>query len=157
MRLLPPANKVWGKVIFLHMCVILSTGGSMCGCRGGVHGCRGCVWLPGGHAWLGGMHGCQGGVLDCGGCVWLPGACMVAGGWGCQGACVAFWGACVVVGGHVWLPGGLCMVAWGCVGYNKIWSMSGRYASYWNAFLLSNAVEDFFGRSQKTPLEMLSN
>ena len=22
-----------------------------------------------------------------------------------------------------------------CVGYDEIWSMSGRYASYWNAFL----------------------
>ena len=26
---------------------------------------------------------------------------------------------------------------WGeCIGYDEIWSMSGRYASYWNAFLL---------------------
>ena len=31
-RFLPPANEVWGKVIFLHLCVILFTG------RGG--------WLP---------------------------------------------------------------------------------------------------------------
>ena len=26
-KLLPPANKVWGKVMLLHMCVILFTGG----------------------------------------------------------------------------------------------------------------------------------
>ena len=25
--LLPPANEVWGKVMFLHLCVILSQGG----------------------------------------------------------------------------------------------------------------------------------
>ena len=38
-------------------------------------------------------------------------------------------GACVVAGG--------CMVVGGvCVGYDEIRSMSGRYASYWNAFLL---------------------
>ena len=42
--------------------------------------------------------------------VWLLGACMVVGGMrGCRGA---------------------------CVGYDDIRSMSGRYASYWNAFLL---------------------
>ena len=33
--------------------------------------------------------------------------------------------------GHVWLRGGGA-----CVGYDEIRSMSGRYASYWNAFLL---------------------
>ena len=27
--LLPPVNEVWGKVMFLHMSVILSTGGSL--------------------------------------------------------------------------------------------------------------------------------
>ena len=26
MTLLPPANEVWGKVMFLHLCVILCTG-----------------------------------------------------------------------------------------------------------------------------------
>ena len=26
MKLLPPANEVWGKVMFLHLCVILYTG-----------------------------------------------------------------------------------------------------------------------------------
>ena len=61
----------------------------------------------------------------------------------------------VALGGHAWfLPGGhawffpggvhgfsrgLCVVFPGggaCVGYDEIRSMSGRYASYWNAFLL---------------------
>ena len=67
-----------------------------------------------GHAWqLGGMRGIQGDVA--------------AGG-----------GACMAAEGHVWW-GGVCMVPRGaCVGYDKIWSMSRRYASYWNAFLLEN-------------------
>ena len=46
-------------------------------------------------------------------------------------------GACVVVGVHVWLLGGRghAWLAGGCIGYDEIRSMSGRYASYWNAFL----------------------
>ena len=36
--LLPPANEVWSKVIFLHLFVILFTGGR--------------AWLLGGYAWL---------------------------------------------------------------------------------------------------------
>ena len=63
-------------------------------------------------------------------------------------------GACMVAGGHAWLPGGMhgfqevhgcggdmhgCRGhawLWGvCIGYDKIRSMSRRYASYWNAFL----------------------
>ena len=39
-KLLPPANEVWGKVMFLHLCVILFTGGSasegVC-IQGGLH------------------------------------------------------------------------------------------------------------------------
>ena len=78
------------------------------------------------HVWLlgGGMCGCQ------------AEACVVAGDMHCcQGACVIV-GACMVAGGmhgcwgHTWsLGGGACM------GYNEIRSMSGQYASYWNAFL----------------------
>ena len=73
---------------------------------------------------------------------------------------VLFGGVCVVLfGGHEWfyLGGvhgfiqGVCGFIWGGVrgfirggmhgfssffGYNEIRSMSGRYASYWNAFLL---------------------
>ena len=105
-RLLPPANKVWGKVIFLHLFVILFMEGH--------------AWLLGGHVWLwghawllGGMLGCRGVCMVAGRRVWLWGACMVAGGMhGC-------WGACVVAGGCVWLWGGMhgcwgaCMVAGG--------------------------------------------
>ena len=152
---LPPANKVWGKVIFLHLFVILFTG-------------RACMVAGGGHVWLlaGGMHGSWWRGMC--GCWW--GACMVAGGghaWllvGGMHGC--WWGACVVAGGghawllvgsvngcwqggHAWLLGGMpgcwwgvhgwwgaCMAAGGpCLGYDEIQSMSGRYASYWNAFL----------------------
>ena len=79
------------------------------------------AWLQGGHVWL------PGGVRGYRGCAWLPGG--VHGWWG---ACVVARGACVVARGeHVWL--------WGaCVGYDEIQSMSGRYASYWNAFLFCN-------------------
>ena len=45
-KLLPPANEVWGKVMFLHLCVILFTGGSAS--RGGLH--------PGGSASRAGLH-----------------------------------------------------------------------------------------------------
>ena len=51
------------------------------------------------------------------------------------GACMVFpffqGGTCVVaLEGCVVFPGGAC------IGYDKIRSMSGWYASYWNAFLL---------------------
>ena len=134
--------------------------------RGGVRGCSwgacvvapgGCAWLlPGGHAWLlrGGCVWLLGGacVVALGGPAWLlGGACMVAQGeyvWllqgglrGCSGgACVVlFGGACMV------LFGGACVVLFrggmrgffSFFGYNEIRSMSGRYASYWNAFLFN--------------------
>ena len=155
--LLPPANEVWGKVIF-YTCVSFCPRGGMRGCwgacvvagwhawlPGGMHGCqRGCAWLPGGmhgcqgHAWLpGGMSGCQG-VWGC----WE--ACMVARGhaW-LPGMCVVARGMCVVAGGMCDCPGA-CMVAMGGVhgcggcawlqgeyiGHDEIRSMSGRYASY---------------------------
>ena len=177
---LPPANEVWGKVIFSEMCV-----------KNSVHRGHTCV-VAGGHAWLwgacmwlwgGGICGCRGVCVVAGGCVWLQGVCMVTG--GCAwllGACMVvgvcmvagghawLWGACMVVGGVcgcggcVWLLGGIhgcgvgrgvhgcwgvsmvaegmhgcwgvcVVVGGGCIGYNEIRSMSGRYASYWNAFL----------------------
>ena len=52
--LLPPANEIWGKVIFLHLFVILFGGGAR-GCSWGA-----CVVAPGG------VRGCS------------RGACMVA-------------------------------------------------------------------------------
>ena len=67
--LLPPANEVWGNVIFLHQFVILFTGGACVVAPGGVHGCSGGrAWFYlGGHAWFysGGM------------CGFIRGACMV--------------------------------------------------------------------------------
>ena len=71
------------------------------------------------------------------------GACMVR---ACMvGVCVA--GACMVAGMH----GGACMAGGMCgrgacmMGdvqsrYYEIWSMSGYYTSYWNAFLLLDAI-----------------
>ena len=69
--LLPPANEVWGKVIFLHLFVILFTGGA-------------CVVAPGGHVWLlwAGVHGCSGGGMH---------GCLGGGVRGCSGgACVGY-------------------------------------------------------------------
>ena len=75
-----------------------------------------CMVAPGGHVWfysrghawfyLGGMHG-------------------------------LIWGACMVLFGgmHGFIQGGMHGF-FSFFGYNEIRSMSGRYASYWNAFLL---------------------
>ena len=144
--------------MFLHLSVILLTGGRPAWLLGGhawlLQG--GCMVAPGGgHAWLllGGMHGCSGGVHGCsleGACVVAPGGvCMVAPGgcaWllpggmrGCSGGVT-----CMVA------PGGACVVAPGGGGVHgirrdtEIRSMSGRYASYWNAFLC--VVHQVFGR-----------
>ena len=96
--------------------------GGMCGCSGGEGGMCGCsgggghVWLLWGGAWL------------------LWGVCMVL----FRGACmVLFRGACMVLfGGHAWFYlGGGVYGFFSFFGYNEIRSMSGRYASYWNAFL----------------------
>ena len=67
----------------------------------------------GGHAWL-----------LVGGCAWLHRGCV----WFYSG------------GVHGFIRGGACMVFFSFFGYNEIRSMSGRYASYWNAFLLNNFV-----------------
>ena len=102
------------------------------------------AWFFWGCAWsFGGMHGFLGGhvwfwgacMFFCGGCAWLLGV-HGCGGCGCQGVCV-------VVGGYVWLWGHVC----GCGGHawlqgvyirnDEIRSMSGQYASYWNAYLCS--------------------
>ena len=91
---LPPANEVWGKVIFLHQFVILFMGGhawllwGACMVLFGGHawfyleGHVRCVVLFRGHAWFysGGM------------CGFIQGACMVL-----------FRGACMVLfGGRAW-------------------------------------------------------
>ena len=105
-------NEVGARLCF-YMCVWFCSRGA-CVVAGGHAWPPGACVIAGGHAWLLGGH------------VWLPrGACVVAGGMrGC-------WGVCVVVGG------GMC--GWrgdACVGYDEIRSMTGRYVSYWNAFLL---------------------
>ena len=106
----------------------------MRGCSGG--GIRGCSGGVGGHVWLlrGGMHGCSGGHA------WLLGGQRV---WLLRGACVvAPGGACVVApGGHAWLLGrGVREIRRD----TEIRSMSGRYASYWNAFLFPHKFAPVF-------------
>ena len=68
-------------------------------------------------------------------CVWLLRGEHA---WLLQGVCGFFWGVRGFFRGrHVWFfPGvGVQGFFWGaCVGYDEIRSMSGRYASYWNAF-----------------------
>ena len=90
--------------------------------RRGMHGRWVCVL---GVCMAGGMHTWQG--------VSMAGACMAG---GCVvGGCVV--GGCVVGGCVVRGP------AWhaGPTGrYYEIQSMSGRYASYWNAFLFNNKI-----------------
>ena len=99
----------WGHVCLLQGACVLARGA--------------CMVAPGGHAYLllGGMHGC------------FQGACVVApGGQLPGGACVvAQGGMCGCSGGHAWLLGGLR----GIRRDTEIRSMSGQYASYWNAFL----------------------
>ena len=117
---------------------MVAPGGLHAWLLGGVHGCSGACMVA-----LGGVHGCSGGHA------WLPpGVCMVAPGGvcGCSRGCMVaqgvngcswggmggfFWGGMrsCFLGGHAWFfPGA-------CIGYDEIRSMSGRYASYWNAFL----------------------
>ena len=167
------SQQSWGKVIFSQASVILSTGGcawpgghacpgGVCGwvicgwgvciardvhawgcvCPGGVHAWEVCV--PGGHVCLG-RHACLGGMHG-------QGHAWPGGMHGCRGhawpGCVCGWGACMagacIMGGHAW-GGGMCDThAPACryCGYG-IRSMSGRYASYWNAFLFSNSKQIF--------------
>ena len=83
---------------------------------GGMHG-GGCVWQGGvcgrgGHAWQGGV--CVAGGMHGGGCVWQGGVCVAGGMHG---------------------RGDMCGTNTPPARYYEIWSMSGRYASYWNAYL----------------------
>ena len=89
-------------------------------------------------------------VLFRGACVVLfRGACVVlSGGWGrvwfYGGACMVLFGGCVVLSGgwHAWFYWGAVHGFSSFFGYNEIWSMSGRNASYWNAFLFSLDISD---------------
>ena len=94
-----------------------------------MHGCQGaCVVAEGGHVWLpGGVRGCQGGMCGEGVCV-AKGGMHGEGGYAWQsggGACVAKGGVCMARGGGMH----------GIRQDMEIRSMSGQYASYWNAFL----------------------
>ena len=88
-----------------------------------------CVVARGGHGCSGGggggrMRGCSGGA-----CMVALGACMVA-----RGGAWLLWGACVAAPG-----GGACVHGF----FDDIRSMSRRYASYWNAFLLLICIDIF--------------
>ena len=93
----------------------------------GVRGCWGeCVVAPWGGECVVALRGMRGFfqgvcVVFSGGAWFFPGG-GVCGFFRQGGVHVFFWGACVVLGGA-------------CIGYDEIRSMSGRYASYWNAFL----------------------
>ena len=137
---------------------ILFTGGGVRG-RGGrawqggacmAGGAGGRAW-QGGHAWRGGAW--QGGSCVVGGHAWFYSAVGGLRGFIRGGVHGFIWGACVVLFGgvHGFIRGGVCGFIRGGVrgfiwrggvrvffsfsGYNEIRSMSGRYASYWNAFL----------------------
>ena len=120
--LLPPANEVCKGYVFTDVC--LSTGGMRGGGRVWLGGVCAWLWGDGGPAWLPG-----GTCMVARGHAWLPGG--ICGFWGCA------WllGACMVVGGMCGCQGDMCGCGGACVGYDEIRSMSGRYASYWNAFL----------------------
>ena len=92
-----------------------------------------------GHVCGGGMCG---GACVAGQCAW-QGACMASGmngrGHAWQG-CVA--GEACMAGGHGW-QGGMCGSGGMHGRYYEIWSMSGQYASYWNAFLFYGLLTVF--------------
>ena len=150
------AKVMFYRCLSVHRGVcMVAPGGGICGCSGG----GGHAWLlPGGMcgcSWGGGVHGCsKGGVHGCsqGACVVAPrghvwllpggtvapwGVCVVAPG----GACVVAPGGCGCSWGHAWLLPGGCAWLLPRGGMHGIWrdteirSMSGRYASHWNAFL----------------------
>ena len=64
------------------------------------------------------------------------GTCVAGAG---RHACMVH-GACVAGGMCVWCRG-MCMAGGMHGRYYEIWSMSGQYASYWNAFLLNFSSE----------------
>ena len=92
----------------------------------------------------GGMHG-RGGIHGRGH-VWQGGGACMAGGFVARG--------CVVGGMHDrgCITGGqACMAHMSPLGrYYEIRSMSGRYASYWNAFLFNNKIGSHYNE-EKVP------
>ena len=140
---LPPSNEVCEGYVFTGVCHSVHRGGGVRGCSGGMRGCsRGHAWLLlGGHAWQGGVHcerGCAwllpGGMYGCSwGHAWLlPGGCVVAP----RAVCVvASRGGVCGKGGACMAKGGMCGEGGGVRGMHSR-SLRGRYASYWNTFLL---------------------
>ena len=146
-----PQTEVWGKVIFLHQFVILSTGGARV-VAWGVRGCsggRGCAWLLGGGACMVALEGCawllRGCIVAPGVCAWLLGGhvwLLLGGVHGCsRGACMvapAGWACMVAPGGHAWLLwGGM----YGCLGGHvwfylgeHVWFYSGGHAWFFQFF-----------------------
>ena len=110
-KLLPPANEVCEGYVITGVC--LSTGGG--GCMAGGHAWQEDVGGRQGHAWQGGMHG--GGMHG-------REACMSKRGCTWQGACISCTPATATPPRQILRD-------------TVIQSMSGRYASYWNAFLFS--------------------
>ena len=124
----------FAKVMFLQVSVCPHRGGARGFILGGVRdfirgGMRGFisggVWFYlGGPAWF-----------YLGGHVWFYSGGM----WFYLGGRVWFYS-----GGHAWFSGGVCGFSGGVrgffsfFGYNEIRSMSGRYTSYWNAFLFQH-------------------
>ena len=112
--LLPATNEVWGKVIFSEACI------------SHLAKCGGDAWWGGGMCGKGGMHGRRA-------CM-ARGACMVKGAMHGEGGACGSRGA-YISGGHAWQ----WRHAWQMGGhaYKRDGHWSGRYASYWNAFLFS--------------------
>ena len=155
--LLPPATKLGQGNIFRSVCqqfcpwggaCMVAQGGMHGFIRGGVHGfIRGGMrgFIRGGHAWfyLGGhvwfySVGGHAWFYSVGGCAWFY---SVGGmrGFIQRGGMSGFiqWGGMrgfIQQGGVVLFRGGV-RGFFSFSGYNEIRSMSGRYASYWNAFL----------------------
>ena len=126
-----------------------------------MRGCSGrCMVL------FGGMRGFIRGacVVLFGGCAWF----YLGGAWFYSGACMVLFGSmrgfirghvwfylggCMVLfGGHAWFYSGACVVLFGgggmrgffsFFGYNEIRSISGRYASYWNAFFFLDKMASY--------------
>ena len=113
----------FAMVMFLQVCVCPRGGGGMRGRGVVMHGRGACVvgaCLAGGMCGRGGMHGRGANVWQGGMCgrghVWWGGVCGRGGMHGRTHVC------------HTPLPPTCDTTRYG-------WSMRGRYASYWNAFL----------------------
>ena len=125
------------RCLSVHRGVCMVTGGA-CMVAGGMHGCQGACMVAGGHVWQrGGMRGERGNVWQRGGMHCKEGACIAKGDMHGKG------GPFVAKGGHAWQRGGMRGKRGACVGYDEIRSMSGQYASYWNAFLFGKTSPFF--------------